>query len=110
MTDTTPPTRSFAEQLRELRGARSLRELADQTRTADEHGRGLSYAYLSKLERGAVRAAPAVIELISDTFDIDPERFLEYRLHTARLRLDERHAGLRSAEDALRHFESLTAA
>jgi transcriptional regulator with XRE-family HTH domain len=110
MATTTPRTPSLAEQLRSLRGARSLRELSEQTKAADEHGRGLSFAYLSKLERGAVRAAPAAIELIARTFGVDPDDFLEYRLHTARLMLDESHAGLENAEDALRRLDPLSVA
>gem|GEM_PF-5252672 len=87
-----------------------LRELAERTRAADAGGRGLSYAYLSKLERGAAPAAPPVMELIARTFGIDAGRFLEHRLHVARLALDERHAGLESAADALLRFENPRAA
>jgi transcriptional regulator with XRE-family HTH domain len=109
MSNASQSTRSFAEQLRFLRGSVSLRELADLTRAADEeHGRGFSHAYLSRLERGLVPAVPAVMELIAKTFGIAPDEFVEYRLHTARLALDERHAGLDNAVDALRRFEPAT--
>lgn len=59
----------------------SLRTLADLTPAVD--GRGLRHAYLGHLTRGTMRPTVANMELLAQTFGVDPGYFREYRAHQA---------------------------
>jgi transcriptional regulator with XRE-family HTH domain len=100
----------FGRALHELRSARgwTFRRLAEETEKSATPSEGLSFAYLAKLERGAVDPTPAAMELLADVLcEGRAEYFAEYRLHQARTLLDERDAGL---EEALERLDRVRAA
>ena len=81
----------------------SYRTLSARTKELDPEGRGLSTAYLVQLFKGNEDPIPRAIRLIAAALDLEPDDFLEYRLHLARAWLDERIDFERAAEtyDAL---------
>jgi transcriptional regulator with XRE-family HTH domain len=101
--------KTFGQAIRRLRLERglSMEELAYRTRDndADRSRRGLSFSYISLIERDYRRATPEVIELLAQTLDVSPREFAEYRLALARRLFDEEAVGV---EDALANFDLLT--
>lgn len=84
----------------------SYRALSARTKELDPEGRGLSTAYLVQLFNGNEDPIPRAIRLIAAALALEPDDFLEYRLHLARAWLDERIDFERAAET----YDSLPAA
>jgi transcriptional regulator with XRE-family HTH domain len=101
-------TKTFGQAIRRLRLERglSMEELAYRTRDndADRSRRGLSFSYISLIERDYRRATPEVIELLARTLGVSPREFAEYRLALARRLFDEEAVGV---EEALTNLEML---
>jgi len=72
------------------------------TAEADPDGKGLSFSYLGKIERGLERPSVARMEMLAELLGLDPGEFIEYRLARAREQLDERAVGLEQAARNLR--------
>lgn len=81
-----------------------MEELAYQTRYLDERegrGRGLSFSYISLLERDQRRPSPELIELLAKALGISPHEFSEYRLGLAQRLFDSQAQGLDTALENL---------
>lgn len=104
-------TETFGRAVRQLRLERglSMEELAYQTRDkdADRSRRGLSFSYISLIERDYRRATPEVIELLARTLEVSPRQFREYRLALIRRLFDEESVGAQTATANLELFERL---
>jgi transcriptional regulator with XRE-family HTH domain len=104
----------FPEAFAELKGRAGLtfRQLAERTRAADPHGRGLSHGHLSRLASGDEPLLPDAMRLIAAALDeIDgPEYFVEYRMAQLRDAFDPRHGDPRDALQRFLAWESLPAA
>lgn len=85
------PPRAFRELASELKAESRLTfaELASRTRAADDDGRGLSPSYITQVLNGVQPPVPRALVLIAKALDVDPKRFIEYRLHLARQLFDE---------------------
>ncbi|MDX6574027.1 MAG: hypothetical protein QOC86_3183 [Gaiellales bacterium] len=110
---TTPATDTlFPEAFAELKGRAGLtfRQLAERTRAADPHGRGLSNGHLSRLASGDEPLLPDAMRLIAAALDeIDgPEYFVEYRMAQLRDAFDPRHGDPRDALQRFLAWEALS--
>lgn len=83
--------RAFRELSSELKteSGMTFAQLASRTRAADDDGRGLSPSYITQILNGVQPPVPRALVLIASAFEIDPKRFIEYRLHLARQLFDE---------------------
>lgn len=83
----------------------TFRQLAAETKTVDQLGRGLSHTYLGNIARGTDAPTANSIELVAAALEVDPLEFAEYRLAMVRRLLDEREVGLERALANLRAIE-----
>lgn len=81
----------------------SFRQLERRTKDLDDTGRGLSSAYLVQLLNGNEHPVPRNITLTAQALEMEPEAFVEYRLHQIRDAFDERV----SFERAVRNLDAL---
>jgi transcriptional regulator with XRE-family HTH domain len=65
----------------------------------------MSSAWFSKVKQGQRPATLDFLRGIAGALQIEPERFIEYRLAVARRQLDEREVGLEEAVRALERYE-----
>lgn len=81
----------FCEVAGELKTASGLSftRLAARTRELDHERRGLSASYVTQLFNGKLPPVPRALRLIAAAMDVQPDVFVEYRLHEARRTLDE---------------------
>jgi transcriptional regulator with XRE-family HTH domain len=100
---TDPITMSLKPLMRERK--LTYRALADLTRVADRHGRGVTYAYQCGLTSGREYPSRRSIELIAATLDIELGYFAEYRLAELLRELNGRDVGF---EAAWRRYEELS--
>lgn len=97
----------LARLLPALMRARGLtyRALATRTVEPDPQRRGVTAGHLANLVSGRSQPSIAVLRLLAEALEVEPESFVEYRLATLRRELDERAVGL---DAAWRRYGELT--
>lgn len=76
---------------------RTYRDLAEQTRSLDKSGRGVTHSYIAGIASGREQPSPRSLELLAQALGVEPDVFAEYRLARLRVELDPKRVGFEAA-------------
>jgi transcriptional regulator with XRE-family HTH domain len=103
MTNYEPVTVALKRLFQE--NATTLRAVSSRTRERDGTSKGINHTYISSILSGREIPSARALELLAGAFNLEPEFFIEYRLHTLRSELDPRRVGF---DAAVERFAQLT--